>query len=61
MKTGIALLALLALPVVPARAQDSSMVLATTTSVYDTGLLDSLLAVFEAESGIHVKPIAVGS
>lgn len=42
-------------------AQDSSIVLATTTSVYDTGLLDSLLAVFEPESGIRVKPIAVGS
>jgi tungstate transport system substrate-binding protein len=37
------------------------MVLATTTSVYDTGLLDSLLPVFQATSGIHVKPIAVGS
>jgi tungstate transport system substrate-binding protein len=51
----------LALPARPVLAQDSSMVLATTTSVYDTGLLDSLLAVFEPESGIHVKPIAVGS
>jgi tungstate transport system substrate-binding protein len=57
----VLLLALPALLAPRARAQDSSMVLATTTSVYDTGLLDSLLAIFEPESGIHVKPIAVGS
>ncbi len=57
----LALLALLALPARPVLAQDRSMVLATTTSVYDTGLLDSLLAIFEPESGIRVKPIAVGS
>ncbi len=54
----VLLFALLARPVL---AQDRSMVLATTTSVYDTGLLDSLLAVFTAQSGITVKPIAVGS
>lgn len=57
----LALPALLALLAPRVRAQDSSMVLATTTSVYDTGLLDSLLAIFEPESGIRVKPIAVGS
>jgi tungstate transport system substrate-binding protein len=57
----LALLALLALPARPVLAQDRSMILATTTSVYDTGLLDSLLAIFEPESGIRVKPIAVGS
>jgi tungstate transport system substrate-binding protein len=56
-----ALLAFLVLSAPRAWAQDSSMVLATTTSVYDTGLLDSLLAIFEPESGIRVKPIAVGS
>lgn len=48
-------------PAHPVRAQDSSIVLATTTSVYDTGLLDSLLALFEPASGIDVKPIATGS
>jgi tungstate transport system substrate-binding protein len=37
------------------------MVLATTTSTQDSGLLDSLLPVFRGGSGIEVKVIAVGS
>jgi tungstate transport system substrate-binding protein len=37
------------------------MVLATTTSTQDSGLLDSLLPVFRAASAIEVKVIAVGS
>ena len=44
-----------------APAQDRDMVLATTTSTQDSGLLDSLLPVFRAESGVEVKVIAVGS
>jgi tungstate transport system substrate-binding protein len=43
----------------PAQARD--MVLATTTSTQDSGLLDSLLPVFRAGTGIEVKVIAVGS
>ncbi|MCY3918873.1 MAG: substrate-binding domain-containing protein [Chloroflexi bacterium] len=35
--------------------------LATTTSVNDSGLLDELVPVFERESGINVKVIAVGT
>jgi tungstate transport system substrate-binding protein len=35
--------------------------LATTTSTQDTGLLDSLLPMFTRETGIAVKPIAVGT
>ncbi|HEX2218516.1 MAG TPA: substrate-binding domain-containing protein [Gemmatimonadales bacterium] len=42
-------------------AQDREIVLATTTSTLDTGLLDSLLPMFERETGIAVKPIAVGT
>jgi tungstate transport system substrate-binding protein len=38
-----------------------SIILATTTSTQDTGLLDSLLPHFRAESGIDVKVIAVGT
>ena len=38
-----------------------SIVLATTTSTYDTGLLDALLPMFTARTGIAVKPIAVGT
>ncbi len=45
----------------PAIAEDDTLLLATTTSVRDTGLLDTLLPSFQAESGIMVKPIAVGT
>ena len=37
------------------------MVLASTTSTRDTGLLDSLLPIFEARTGYRVKLIAVGT
>lgn len=38
-----------------------SLLLATTTSVRDSGLLDELLPVFEKGSGIHVRVVAVGT
>jgi len=38
-----------------------TMILATTYSVSDTGLLDGLLKDFKAKTGITVKPIVVGS
>ena len=41
--------------------QSTEILLATTTSTRDAGLLDSLLPVFEAKTGYHVKVIAVGS
>ena len=54
--TAVALLAPLA------RAQRrADITLATTTSTQDTGLLDSLLPMFKQETGIDVKPIAVGT
>lgn len=37
------------------------IILATTTSTRDSGLLDLLLPIFEEETGYFVKPIAVGS
>jgi tungstate transport system substrate-binding protein len=37
------------------------LVMATTTSVRDCGLLDELLPAFERETGIMVAPVAVGS
>ncbi|TFG47689.1 MAG: tungsten ABC transporter substrate-binding protein, partial [Gemmatimonadales bacterium] len=37
------------------------VILATTTSTYDTGLLDSLTPRFEKECGCRVKTVAVGS
>jgi tungstate transport system substrate-binding protein len=49
------------LPATGAPAQTRDLVLATTTSTQDSGLLDSLLPAFSAGSGIEVKVIAVGS
>ena len=47
---------------VPAAGDDKGrMILATTTSTQDSGLLDELLPRFEAESGCSVKTVAVGS
>ena len=44
-----------------APAAERNLILATTTSTQDSGLLDALLPVFEKESGYVVKTIAVGS
>jgi len=44
-----------------AAASESSLILATTTSVRDSGLLDALLPRFTKESGIEVRVIAVGT
>src|SRR5258708_30772992 len=41
--------------------QSHDVLLATTTSTRDAGLLDSLLPVFQKQSGYTVKVIAVGS
>ncbi|HEY6000912.1 MAG TPA: substrate-binding domain-containing protein [bacterium] len=45
----------------PAFAQEKNLILATTTSTQDTGLLDVLVPQFEKASGYLVKTIAVGS
>jgi tungstate transport system substrate-binding protein len=47
----------------PARAEDAAkvIILATTTSTQDSGLLDALLPGFQKESGYVVKTISVGS
>jgi tungstate transport system substrate-binding protein len=45
----------------PAVAAPKSLILATTTSTQDSGLLDVLIPLFEKESGYFVKTIAVGS
>lgn len=43
------------------RSDPDRILLATTTSTVDTGLLDHLLPRFQARTGIAVKPIAVGT
>jgi len=45
----------------PAQAQQKNIILATTTSTQDSGLLDVLLPIFEKKTGYFVKTIAVGS
>jgi tungstate transport system substrate-binding protein len=37
------------------------LILSTTTSTQDSGLLDTLIPLFEQQSGYHVKLVAVGS
>ncbi len=43
------------------RSGPKEIILATTTSTQDTGLLDVLVPVFEKDSGYNVKVIAVGT
>ncbi len=43
------------------KGKDAEIILATTTSTYDSGLLDVLIPAFEEETGYKVKPIAVGT
>jgi tungstate transport system substrate-binding protein len=43
------------------QAQEKTIILATTTSTQDSGLLDALIPVFEKKTGYFVKTIAVGS
>ena len=44
-----------------AAPQQKNIILATTTSTQDSGLLDVLLPIFEKKTGYFVKTIAVGS
>jgi tungstate transport system substrate-binding protein len=44
-----------------ALAEERELLLATTTSVRDSGLLDALLPAFRGRTGIEVRVIAVGS
>ena len=45
----------------PVQGQEKTIILATTTSTQDSGLLDVLIPVFEKQTGYFVKTIAVGS
>ncbi len=44
-----------------APSDEKSLILATTTSTQDSGLLDVLLPAFAEDTGWQVKPLAVGS
>ncbi len=52
---------LLILSMSSVQAQQKTIILATTTSTQDSGLLDVLLPIFEKNTGYFVKTIAVGS
>ncbi|MFA5527349.1 MAG: substrate-binding domain-containing protein [Peptostreptococcales bacterium] len=43
------------------QAEERDIILATTTSTRDSGLLDYLLPIFKEESNINVKVVAVGT
>ena len=60
--SGLAMCAVAAIATArPPVRQSAQVLLATTTSTRDAGLLDSLLPVFEKQTGYRVKVIAVGS
>jgi len=57
----IVTLSLLILVAVSTQAQEKTVILSTTTSTQDSGLLDVLVPIFEKQTGYFVKTIAVGS
>ena len=48
-------------PAAPAAPSNPNLILATTTSTQDSGLLDVLVPLFQEQSGYTVQTIAVGS
>ncbi len=60
-KAALIAVLLVALMAVGCGPQETEIILATTTSTYDSGLLDELVPLFEESSGYVVKPIAVGT
>jgi len=62
LRSGLALVvALSSAFLVSAPPVDKTVILATTTSTQDSGLLDELVPLFQKETGYVVKTIAVGS
>ena len=45
----------------PAAPANKDLILATTTSTQDSGLLDELIPVFQEDTGYVVKTVAVGT
>jgi tungstate transport system substrate-binding protein len=62
LRMGLGFLLALSLPGLHATPPaEKAVILATTTSTQDSGLLDELIPVFEKQTGCSVKTIAVGS
>ena len=57
----LALAALLPFTTGPAVAQSNVVIVSTTTSTQDSGLLDVLVPMFEKQTGLTVKTISVGT
>ena len=55
------LVVLCSVSTVPALAQSTTVILSTTTSTEDSGLLDTLVPMFEKKTGMTVKTISVGT
>ena len=55
------LVVLCSVAAVPALAQSTMVILSTTTSTQDSGLLDTLVPMFEKKTGLTVKAISVGT
>jgi tungstate transport system substrate-binding protein len=55
------LVALCSVWATPALAQSTTVILSTTTSTQDSGLLDILVPLFEKKTGLTVKTISVGT
>ncbi|AVO37300.1 extracellular solute-binding protein [Pukyongiella litopenaei] len=53
--------ALLALPALPVAAADDFIVVQSTTSTQNSGLFDHILPMFQDETGIEVRVVAVGT
>lgn len=60
-KLAMFLIAAILATLVPAAAQDRSLVVAATTSVEDSGLFDHILAPFTAKTGISVRVVSRAS
>ena len=58
---GIVFLIIFITGIISTQAQPKTIILATTTSTQDSGLLDVLIPIFEKNTGYFVKTIAVGS
>jgi tungstate transport system substrate-binding protein len=57
----VAMAGVISLSTGPALAQSNVVILSTTTSTQDSGLLDVLVPLFEKKSGLTVKTISVGT
>ncbi len=62
LRWGLSFATILASALLPAaQPKEKAVILATTTSTQDSGLLDELIPLFEQQTGYVVKTIAVGS